>query len=476
LNKISLSLVAFLATSLYADVSNSELLKRVEQLEAQVSQSGAKSVQVGDSIFGKVQISGDYRFSMDNLQYDLANGGEAKNDDVLTNRFWLTVNYKPNSHIDFKSRLSFNKVFGQSVVKAPGGVAPFDGFDWIASTTNTDDRVRVKYALINYRDDNFLGTGVPWDFGVGRRSTSYNQLANLRDDEPATSPLGHIVSAEFDGGHLGFKLDKLTGVTGMRVKFAAGRGLSYVAPALSPTPDSNWGENINMFDVNFVFYEDSKIHTELQALTATNLVDITNAGYDMQTGAFNPQNFNPMLETLGDLTLANLMTTYKFNLDNNIINKGIVFASYAMSFTNPDSGKQMLGSMDDETGRSIWIGTQFEFPIAGKSKWGFEYNHGSKYWRSFTYAEDTMAGSKLATRGDAWEAYFTKEIMEGLSFQVRYTYMDYDYSGSNGFFGAQTGMPMKISDIKNSPMKNTDIARDIVDSAQDLRVYLRYRF
>ncbi len=471
MNKLNFGLVLLGATSLYAQVSNSELLQRIEQLESQVSMKNTQ-----ESIFGKVQIHGDYRFSIDNLNYDLANGGEAKNDDLLTNRLWLDVIYKPNRHIDFKSRLSFNKVFGQPVIKAPGGKAPFDGFDWIASTTNTDDRVRVKFALINYRDDDFFGTGIPWDFGVGRRSTSYNQLAALRDDEKAASPLGHIVSAEFDGGHLGFKLDKLTGVSGMRVKFAAGRGLSYIAPALSPTPDSNWGDNINMFDVNFVFYEDSNLHTEVQALKATNLVDITNAGYDMQTGQFKPENYNPMLQTLGDLTLVNFMTKYNFNLESSIINKGILFASYAMSITDPDSGKQMLGSPDSETGRSIWVGTQFEFLPAGDAKWGLEYNHGSKYWRSFTYAEDTMAGSKLATRGDAWEAYFTKELTKGLSFQVRYTYMDYDYAGSNGFFGAQTGMPMKISDIKNSPMKNSDIARDIVDSAQDIRVYLRYRF
>jgi hypothetical protein len=59
-----------------------------------------------------------------------------------------------------------------------------------------------------------------------------------------------------------------------------------------------------------------------------------------------------------------------------------------------------------------------------------------------------------------------------LSFQLRYTYIDYDYSGSNGFFGSQSGTPMKISDIPST----TDLAGVVVDKAQDIRAYLRYKF
>ncbi len=71
-----------------------------------------------------------------------------------------------------------------------------------------------------------------------------------------------------------------------------------------------------------------------------------------------------------------------------------------------------------------------------------------KYWRPFTYAEDTMIGSKLAARGDAWEAYYTYQITDALSAQVRYTKIDYDYTGSNGFFGNYSGTAIKIDDLK----------------------------
>jgi len=460
--KITLSFVAIVATSsLHASSpSNAKLLKRIQQLEAQIATSSKSNAELivpvaktnDNSPYGKLKISGDYRFSIDNLNYDLADGSTAKNDDLLTNRLWLNFSYKPNSHIDFNTKLAFNKVFGQPFIQYPGGSAPFDGFDWLASTTNTDDRLRIKNAYINYRDTLMDGT-LPWDFGVGRRSTSYNQLISWRDDAKANSPLGHIVSAEFDGGHLGFDLSKLTGVSGMKVKFAAGRGASYVAPSLSSAPDANWGKNINMFDINYVFYSDETIHAELQAMHITDLIDLR-----------NPQNPSQGFDIVGGMNIGSLMATY--NVEQ--FNHTKLFASFGLSQTDPDDGQGMLGSADSETGTSFWFGGQTAL-LGGR--FGLEYNHGSKYWRSFTYAEDTVAGSKLAVRGDAYETYYTKEIMDGLSFQVRYTLMDYDYTGSQGFFGNTTGAAMKIEDAKNSPM-----AKYIVDKAQDIRVYLRYKF
>jgi hypothetical protein len=105
-------------------------------------------------------------------------------------------------------------------------------------------------------------------------------------------------------------------------------------------------------------------------------------------------------------------------------------------------------------------------------RWGVEYNYGSKYWRSITYGEDTNIGSKVAARGSAYEAYFTEYLVEDiLSMQIRYTYIDYDYSGSNGFFGGTSGAAISMSDVKASLM-----AGSVVDKAQDIRFYLRYKY
>jgi hypothetical protein len=193
-----------------------------------------------------------------------------------------------------------------------------------------------------------------------------------------------------------------------------------------------------------------------------------------------------------------------------------VFGSFAWSKTNPNDGASMLGSSESETGTSYWFGTQL--PVTENGKFGLEYNHGSQYWRPFTYAEDTMIGSKLAARGDAWEAYFTYQLTDALSAQVRYTDISYDYTGSNGFFGNYSGAANKIDDIKSGAaafkamggtvdetgahnlgavtgalmQQGMDqetaqktagemagaalFAPSIVEAAQDLRFYIRYRF
>ena len=128
----------------------------------------------------------------------------------------------------------------------------------------------------------------------------------------------------------------------------------------------------------------------------------------------------------------------------------------------------MMGSNDDETGTSYWVGLQIPAIFSDDGRIGLEYNHGSKYWRPFTYGEDTLVGSKLATRGDAYEMYYSQPLTKALSMQLRYTKINYDYTGSQGFFGA-SGAPMTMSEAKSFGM-------DPIEEAEDIRLSVRYRF
>lgn len=129
---------------------------------------------------------------------------------------------------------------------------------------------------------------------------------------------------------------------------------------------------------------------------------------------------------------------------------------------------EMLGSSKSETGTSYYVGLNMP-GFFESDRIGLEYNHGSKYWRSFTYGEDTLAGSKLATRGDAYEIYYNLPLVsKNLTAQIRYTYMNYDYSGSHMFFGS-TGTPMSKDEARANGM-------DFVESASDIRLSLRYRY
>jgi hypothetical protein len=134
----------------------------------------------------------------------------------------------------------------------------------------------------------------------------------------------------------------------------------------------------------------------------------------------------------------------------------------------PTVKEGMLGSNDDKTGTSYWVGAQWPCLLTEDAVVGVEYNHGSKYWRPFTYGEDTLVGSKLATRGDAFEVYWTKQLSKAFSLQARYTKIEYDYTGSQAFFG-QGGTPMTMDEARQFGL-------DPIADAQDIRVYLRYRF
>lgn len=410
-----------------------------------------------------IKVSGDMRVSYDNLQYKMANGDKKSNDSMLTNRMRLGFKYSPNEHSFATAQLSYNKQFGQTNVQNN----QFDSFDWYVNEKSSSNELHVRYAYFDYKEDKLFGQNIPWSVGIGRKNSTQGKLINLRDDDKNTAPLAHIVNAEFDGVSFTMNTEQISGLKGSSVKIATGRGMSNTNAAMSPAPYSTNDLNkpINLAGINIVPYDDGKLHTEFQATYASNLVDITSSGFD-SNGNFNPANYNSSLKEVGDEYLFAMMSSYKVPNYHNLI----VFGSVAMTRTSPKSGETMLGSSDAKTGASIWVGAQQDCLLVKDAKIGVEFNHGSKYWRPFTYGEDTAVGSKIATRGNAYEMYLTKQINKNMSFQARYTYIDYDYSGSNGFFGSQTGTPMKVSSL------NGDIAGAVADSAQDFRMYLRYQF
>ncbi|MEA1982803.1 MAG: DUF3373 family protein, partial [Campylobacterota bacterium] len=232
--------------------------------------------------------------------------------------------------------------------------------------------------------------------------------------------------------------------------------------------------DIDLGGLIFVPYNDGQYGIATQYYYANNLIDANlQPGFDSNN---NPAYFMNGMKTVGGMhsftanfTMNGIGDEWSDYLDDTFF-----FMSGAISITDPNSDQGMLGSQPGESvrGYSAWIGLQMPSLMTDDGKWGLEYNKGSKYWRSITYAEDTNIGSKIATRGDAYEAYFTEPLIEDiLSLQVRYTYLDYKWTGSNGFFGNDTGSSMLIEDL--TPMRGSAFT---VDTAQDIRFYLRYRY
>ena len=436
-----------------------------------------------------LKLKVDYRFALDNIQYVTADGKEQGNDALMTNRLWINMNWKATEHLSFAGQLAYNKAFGARSGNTSSGYG-YETFDWITNENAYDGIVRVRSAYFLYKDDNFLSDDA-WTFSIGRRPSTNGHLVNLRDDDGAASPMGHTINVEFDGLSAKFGLENTLGVDGMYAKLCAGRGGSNASARMSSLPyatNDNDIPDIDLLGLIFVPYNNGQYGLATQYYYANNLIDVvpvmtTTPVYD-NTGAVIGNSFGGQaaFDTVGGMhsftanfTMNGIGDEWSDYLDDTFF-----FVSGAVSVTDPKADRGMLGSAvgESKTGYSVWAGLQMPSVMTEDGKWGLEYNKGSAYWRSVTYGEDTNIGSKLAARGDAYEAYFTEPLVDDiLSLQVRYTYVDYKYTGSNGFFGNGTGASKLIDTLPvGDPTRSAYAQANVVDTAQDIRFYLRYRY
>ncbi|QFR44147.1 DUF3373 family protein [Sulfurimonas sp. CVO] len=471
---VTLSAIAFLSTAAFAET---DVQKQIDELNMKIERLQQINNKQDDRISDvnilaaqdNLKFDVDFRTAYDNLQYETVNGNKYENDALFSNRLWLGMGYAPTKDMIFRGQLSVNKAYGASYGQRGTGFG-FDTFDWVLNENLTDDTIKLREAYWLWK----LRTGrIGWTVSAGRRPATNGYLINLRDDDKPQSPLGHIINMEFDGASASMQLEDY--IPGMYFKLCIGRGLTnatgwaseatkYVG---SPTggsslpnyveDDSNL-DNTDMVGLIFQPYDDGQY----------GVITKFYRGFDVP-GLSITSPTTAVMKSFGDMDGAAI----SFKMDgvgdeiNDFLDDTILFASFAASVSRPNDNQPMMGSQDDETGTSIWIGAQM--PNLTGGKFGVEYNHGSKYWRPFTYGEDTMIGSKMAVRGNAYEAYWTQPLVGNVfSMQIRYTYLDYDYTGSNGFFG-DGGTPISMADAQSYGM-------DPVETAQDLRVYFRYRY
>jgi hypothetical protein len=477
----------------------------------------------------------DLRTAIDSINYDMADGAKYEKKDLMGLRLLLGMEYAPDAHNIFKGKLSMNKAFGADLGVTPTSNSPFgmrgtgmDTVDWVTNQALTNGNLRVKEAFWLYLGDKAFGADIPWTMSIGRRPSTNGFLANIRENDNPQSPLGHIINVEFDGLSSKLDLSNITGVTGMSFKLCTGQGSTNAKPLFSQNDSTSYSnDDLGLKDIKlagFIFepYNDGQF---IFKTTAFRAYDLPGYSTSEMMGAMMDPTYNPKMSQGGDLTGAALSVLIDGLTENGYWSKAKAFGSVAFSKTHPKNGEYMLG-MDPtmtpmpvgdylgkgKSGHSIYVGAQV--PVLENGNFGIEYNKGSQYWKSFTYGEDTMIGSKLAARGAAKEAYFTWNFSESLSFQVRYTKVNYDYTGSNGFFGAE-GAPMKISDVKagataynqviagataygitpiqaiqgqmgvdeatatqmfNQMYMANSMVGSIVEKAKDLRFYIRYRF
>jgi hypothetical protein len=423
--------------------------------------NGATLPQIQQAIYGMAMAG----MIPDPASYD------ANNDILYTNKFRTDMKAILNNQISFAGRLSAYKVFGDSTeVKFNQGSLGDVNFDGTTSSLPRGDVIRLERAYFVYNHDL---NNVPVSFSLGRRpATDGPPLEYGNYSLVGGSPLATIINWQFDGASLSFGLEDVTNIPGASFKLCYGVGF-----------ESDWGNSTSLNymasdikDVHLVgfisdFYNDGASSVMFNYAHAWDITDgftgTTVMPFIIKTADSNgdgeaeytfEQNaggyisrMEPMTN-IGDWDAGTLL--FRTNLSKSLEHDIDFFLAGSASYTDPSRisnnpfykmmGMGLLssnGQLESHDGYSIYTGALFPMPL--NARLGLEYNYGSKYWFNFTGAEDSVIGSKMAVRGDVYEAYYIQPIFKKNFFvKVGTQFYDYAYTGS----GNPLGAPVKISD------------------------------
>ena len=454
MKKLLMSSFAFsllFAQNIQTELEN--LKAKINNLEKQVKENKNLALDATKKINpvyanNHIYFSYDLRTAFDYISYKTKSGKKYFNN-ILSNRVILTGVARANENLKATLVIEANNIFGMNSQEQ---YSPYQNVSWVNNETPDDTDIRIKQAFFNYH----FGPDNSLMFSAGRRPATEGFPENLIYNDHANSPLAHFINIEFDGFSFEFSNDFFSNLSdkfsdwGTWLKFCFGRGYSSSkgkwpndgSPAYSK-------DNLGITDFGgfvFVPYDDGQYALWTETVWAWNMKGYNTSGNLDDLGDYFGEDVDFRTVGIGDGI-------------SDFLDNTIAFIDFAYSKTMPSSGKQMQGSTDSKTGTSVWLGAQMP-GIGDNDTWGFNYVHGSKYFRAMTYGEDTLVGSIAAVRGNAYDLYYNKEIIPHLTAGIRSTYLDYNYAGSEAFFG-----------IGSNPNK-----KDYVNKAYDIRAYIRYNF
>ena len=420
---------------------------------------------------------------------------DVDNDIIYTNRLRLEMKAKVNDQLGFAGRLAAYKTFGDSTgVNFNHGSLSDVTFDGTTSSLPHGDTIRLERAYFNYK--NYVGS-VPINLSLGRRPSTEGPPLEYRNYSlEGGSPIATVINWQYDGASLNFGLEDVTNIPGFDIKlcygvgFESGYGNSGSLSASSDLNDVHLGGVIaTLFDndttnATFLYAHAWDITDGFTGLTVMPFIaykdDLNNDGVNEYYFQKNYGGYISRLEpstNIGDWDAASLLL--KTNLTERFDKDIDLFLSGSWSHTNPSQisqnpfyelmGQGLLssnGNLESHDGYMVYAGAIFPMPL--EARLGFEYNYGSKYWFNFTGAEDSLVSSKLAARGQVYEAYYIQPIFSHNFFvQLGSQYYDYDYTGS----GNPLGEPVKIDELTS-----LDALFPVVDKVWNVYLSATFRY
>lgn len=368
----------------------------------------------------------------------------ANSDALMTNRLRLRFDSQVSDDISFGARLSMYKVFGDST-----GLQIFDGqptslaIDGTTVGVPSGDMLRVERAYFSW---NHIG-GSNLYLSIGRRPSTNGPPLNFRDDEPrGGTPSGALIDFQFDGITAGYNVnDKMT----LRACYGMGYSAGFGNGALLENP-ADRVKSVHLFGGNFDLYSTDKSFVQVTMARAWNVTD----GFDgLMVLPNNPLTgaavTAPVVMRYSPSANLGAINLYGVNLQKRLGSFDL-FASGNWSSMRPNGLTTPFGGLmsdpfeapTNRDGQMYYLGIRYSVPKNdGRTKIGFEFNHGTEYWFNFAQAEDDIVAPKTATRGNVYETYLTHRIHD--HFVLKGSYINYDYLWSGS--GWQVGAPKRLT-------------------------------
>ena len=422
------------------------LQKRVDQMEKADSPSGkaataampTKLAKDVENIFDtldkvetktlkdRINLGAELRTRVDSfkLKDDALTGGVGTvdhNDNYWTNRFRLNLDSEIQKNLLFTGRLTAYKNFSNL-----GNDAQND-----ASQAHVpgNSSLKVDRAYVDWIPE---GMPIPLALTFGRHPSSEGPPSELKENRLRQSTYPSLLfDGEADGVVATVGLERYLGWKNSGIRFAWGKG--YQDQQTGPTAVNyldNGGNSFDDINVYAMFFETEipGVRDSLLVLSALQATDING----MQAGT----------DKIGDMTLYGVHAQA-----NNVADSGFdIFLSTGLNKTDPN-GRTFMGpggvtgllnsdGTSKHSGWSVYTGLRYNIPYKpwNNPKVGFEYNHGSEYWASFTWGPSELY-NKLATRGDAYDFYYIQPFNDNLFGRLGYTHINYDHGSMSQVFG-----------------------------------------
>jgi len=363
----------------------------------------------------------------------------ADNNVLQTNRLRLRFDSQVADNVTVSARLTMYKVFGDSTnVQVFNGQPNSLDIDGTTARVPTGDMIRVERAFFSW---NNIG-GSKLYLSIGRRPSTEGPPLNFRQDEPrGGTPSGSLIDYQFDGITVGYHInDKIA----LRACYGQGYESGFGNGDLLKTPGDRL-KDVHFFGGNFDLYSTDKTFIQSTIARAWNVTDGFNG---LTVLPVNPLTGDPVQApvVMRFTPSANLgaINLYGLNLQKTLSQFDLFVSGNWVSLrpngqTTPFGGllSDPFENPTNHEGQMLYAGIRYSVPKNdGRTKFGFEFNHGTRNWFNFAQAEDDIVAPKTNVRGEAYEVYSTHRINDHFIFKADYTRYNYAWSGSGWHMGA----------------------------------------